>query len=107
MTVSLAKSLSIQLNSDGSGIISFTDHSSSNRASVLESSSLLPNSSNKSNSFGLGDGLRKRSTGLSEKGERDGERSKSQTAAVYEDIYLTPKRQKNICERIMDYFWSY
>lgn len=24
-----------------------------------------------------------------------------------DDLYLMPKRQKNICERIMEYFWSY
>jgi hypothetical protein len=116
MTVSLAKSLNIQLNSDGSGIISFSSdhHSSSNsRPSVSESTSLLPNNSNKSVGFGLGDGLRKRGTGgLSEKEERNGEKPKtasssSSSAVEYEDIYLTHKRQKNICERIVDYFWSY
>jgi hypothetical protein len=50
-----------------------------------------------------GDSLRQRGSNREERGADDSRALRS-TAP---DLYLQPRRQKNLCERIVEYFFSY
>lgn len=115
MTEQLARSLSLQIASDGS-LLSLQDlaHNHSLGPAQAEDDPLLGTGP------GQADQLRRRSNigrdGLLQSrhyqsaaaGSAQANPSAGRTSAGdQQDIYLTPKRQKNICERIVDYFWSY
>lgn len=104
MTVQLARSLSIQIASDGS-VLSLNDlqHNHSLQADDEPPASSEPLLRKRSN---IGrDGL------LQSRHYQPAAPTQPKSAQLgadsTQDIYLTPKRQKNICERIVDYFWSY
>jgi hypothetical protein len=105
MSPELAKYLGVSINRDGMLVVDEAGNVDYNNASGADNSSV-----------GLigGTGLRERSR-LGEDGiARTRHYSLNSSGNgnidhIYhpDDLYLMPKRQKNICERIMEYFWSY
>jgi hypothetical protein len=102
MSPELAKYLGVSINRDGMLVVDEAGGAGYNSAD--------------DSSIGLvgGTGLRERSR-LGEDGIARtrhyslNSSGKSNIDHIYhpDDLYLMPKRQKNICERIMEYFWSY
>lgn len=114
MTPQLAKSLSLQIASDGT-ILSMRDlrhnhplddqplPSSPSPSLARDTETLLQESHTMRRRTNAGrDGLMQ-----SRHYQTNTTAASSSSPAPSHEIYLTPRRQKTICERLFDYFWSY
>lgn len=109
MNSQLAKSLQLHITSDDT-IVSSTDSipssssttaTNKSRAGAKSLEELAPFLSPQQKSDVTSN------TGLRKRGREQGDSNGSDvTSSIETDIYIKPKRQKSVCERIVDYFWS-
>jgi hypothetical protein len=85
MSAQLAKQMNVNISDDGMVVTSGIEESSTTPLLIEDSLRRRTSSSTTSN----------RNTSLAVPEDID------------EQIYIKPKRRKNICEQIVDYFWSY
>lgn len=115
----LAQHMNLQLSRDGSLVVP-------NTATVLDTSVAVPAGTSQNGASGaqLGGGLRQRAGISSGALQEAGKQGIEETSRLVEDtvqkgharciransvpeLYLQPHRRKNLCERIMEYFFAY